>query len=382
MSGSGAGRKRSRLRMGAVACSVLLVAACGTGAAAEPRAAAKAEVEAAVADAYLYVPIDGGRAVARWNGQAAGYTLAKARAVLPGRFDSAGGGAFVYRAGSAPDGVLRIRDVDGTVKVSMRAETVNGHFEPVTGDFDGNGFTDILWYQASGGTSYLWRFRADGSHASRVFPVAIDERYGNQVQAIDVNTDGITDLVVHGSRDVWIMAADGTHVQRRLGLDGDPGLTSLVAGSIGPDDGVTRRRMVAVYEGSLERLLTFNAAGQSTSKQLRAHQGSCCDYQPAVGGHFRTGYATTLFFHARTGEGTEYLQDLSAGGSIVTSPAPQIGGAYDTSVGDFDANGFDDLLLSNRNGATYLFSSDGSAFTKTDPANIPTRSLVVAVPMS
>lgn len=381
MSGSARSKVRGGSLAGAVAALALLVAACGTGVSAEPRAAAELP-EPTVPDAYLYVPIDGGRAVARWDGQAAGYTLAKARATVPGRFDSVGGGVFVYRAGTAPDGVLRIRNVDGQLKVSLRPETVNGHFEPYPGDFNGDGLTDILWYQASGGTSYLWTFRADGSHASRVFPLVIDDRIGTQIQVLDVNSDGISDIVMHNSRNVWIMRADGTHVARKLAMTDDPGLTSLIAGNVGPDDGVTRRRMVAVYEGSLERLLTFNAAGQSTSKQLRAHQGNCCTYQPAYPGHFRSGYDTSLFFYARDGAGTEYLQDLTAGGSIVTTPAPQIGGAYAPAIADFDGNGYDDVLLTNRNGATYLFSSDGSAFTKTDPANIPPRSNVVAVPMS
>lgn len=360
----------------------LLVVAIGSvapGAAARPQPQTEATL---VPDAYLYVPIDGGRAVARWNGKAAGYTLAKARAVLPGRFDAQGGGAFVYRAGSAPDGVLRIRQSGDGLALSLRSESVNGHFEPITGDFDGNGFTDIVWYQASGGASYLWSFRADGSHASRPFPITIDERFPFAIQAADVNLDGRTDLIRQGGREVWIMNADGSHTARNLASSGRGTFVPFVAGNIGPDDGVTRRRLIEVQEGGFEHLITFNAAGQSTGKQLRAHSGTCCTYQPAFGGHFRSGYVTSLFFYSSTGKGTEYLQDLTPGGTAITSPAPQIAGAYATTVGDFDGNGYDDVLLSNRTGATSLFSSDGSGFTKTDPADIPARSTVYAVPMA
>ena len=372
-----AGRSRVGVRIAAVALLALVVGGNGPMAEARP-----SKVEAVTPDAYLYVPIDGGRAVARWNGSAAGYPLPKARALLPGRFDSKGGGVFVYRAGSAPDGVLRVRGSDDGVAVSLKKETVNGHFEPITGDFDGNGFTDIIWYQADGGPSYTWLFRADGSHASRPFPITIDPGYGRAIRPFDVNLDGITDLLVKGDTELWIMRADGTHTARKIALPQRPGFDALVTGNIGPDDGVTRRRAVAVYEGGYEHLLTFNAAGQSTGKQIRPHTGTCCVTQPAIGGHFRSGYATTLFFHAPSGRYTEYLQDITPGGNIVTTPAPQITNAYATAVADYDGNGFDDILLSNRTGATYLFSSDGSGFTKTDPADIPARSTVVAVPMS
>jgi len=31
-----------------------------------------------------------------------------------------------------------------------------GNFQPFTGDFDGNGFTDIFWYQPGSGADYIW----------------------------------------------------------------------------------------------------------------------------------------------------------------------------------------------------------------------------------
>lgn len=372
-------RWRRVARIAAVAGVVLLIGSNGAGVA----AAAPAEpASSVVPDAYLHVPIDGGRAVARWNGTAAGYTLAKARAVLPGRFDAAGGGVFVYRAGAAPDGVLRIRQHDGALALSLRSERVDGHYAPVTGDFDGNGFTDILWNQEDGGGSYLWLFRADGSHASRPFPNGYDGTMSRPAMAADVNVDGITDVVWPWADEVWIMHVDGSHTKRVLPLSSRPGFTTFVSGNIGPADGVTRRRTAVVYEGSYEELLTANLAGQTARKVVRAHTGTCCAYQPAIGGHFRSGYVTTLFFHSPSSSGTEYLQDITPGGNLVTTPAPQLTAAYASAVGDFDGNGFDDVLLSNRTGATRLLASDGNGFTTNDPADIPARSTVVAVPMT
>ncbi len=129
-----------------------------------------------------------------------------------------------------------------------------------------------------------------------------------------------------------------------------------------------------------ERLYTFNKAGQSTYKVLRQHTGTCCAYQNAFAGHFRTGYAETLFFYGRISpEATEYLQDITAGGNSLMTPAPQINGEYTPTIGDFDGNGFDDVLLWNRSGATYLLSSDGASFTRSDPSDIPKRAQVFAV---
>ncbi len=341
----------------------------------------------AVPAAYIYVPIDGGRAVVRWNGQAKGWPMARPSVLLPGRFDSRGGGVFVYRRGRGPDGILRVRQSDGTLNVSYRNERVDGWYEPITGDFDGNGYTDILW-RADGwnsSTSYLWQFRADGSHASRQFDGPPSGGAIGLAVPVDANADGIMDILwQYDDEQLWIMHADGTHTVRRPVVADTPGWEAVYGGNIGPDDGVTRRRMVSIYEGDLERLYTFNLAGQSTRKELRPRVGNCCKYQRAIVGHFREGYTKTLFFYSGTSGGQqypEYLQDITAGGNILTSPAPQITASYTTNVGDYDGNGYDDVLLSNRTGATWLFSSDGTSFMKSDPADVPERSLVVALPI-
>lgn len=336
----------------------------------------------APADAYLYFPVDGGRAVARWNGAAAGYTVAAARDLLPGQFDGVGGGVFVYRPGSALDGILRVRLVDGELQLSFRKEVVNGEFEPVAGDFDGNGLTDIFWNRPDGGKSYIWLFNPDGSHVSRLF----DDGYTGTwrpARGVDVNLDGVSDLVwTDEAGELWVMRRDGSHIRRNIALFSYGGVSGFVAGNVGPADGVTRRRMVTIYEGGYEELLTFNSAGQSTSKVLRPHTGNCCKYQGAISGHFRSGYERTLFFYDGVfPQHTEYLQDVTPGGNSLITAAPQITTSYDTAVGDYDGNGFDDVLLSDRGGRTFLFSSDGTTFTKSDPPNIPVHSFVVTVPM-
>ena len=337
---------------------------------------------ATVPDAFVYAPIDGGRAVVRWDGQAAGYTLPKATALLPGHFDGQGGGLFLYRAGAGYDGVLRIRIVDGKLTLSLRPESIDGSYEPLVGDFDGNGIDDILWAPDGfhGPAGYLWLFRSDGSHTSHPFDTASSPNYLRQVTVADVNLDGISDLYWPYDGDLWIMKADLTHTARRLTVGQDTGWYGYVNGDIGPDDGHTRRRLITVYEGDLLKLTTFNSVGQSTSKELSPHVGNCCAYQQGYLGHFRAGSTASLFrYGSHQPELTESMADVTAGGNLVRHAEPQIGGSYDVSVADLDGNGYDDLLLTNRNGTARLVSSDGTTFTSSALPNIARRSRVFAV---
>ena len=350
-----------------------------------PWSTSSAQAATVVPDAYLYLPIDGGRAVVRWNGQAKGYPVERASVLLPGRFDSHGAGVFIYRRGRGPDAILRVRTDGGTLALSKRTEIVNDWYEPLTGDFDGNGYTDIFWKADQWHTekSYLWSFHADGSHTSVHFDDWLSRVSIRVASTVDANADGITDLLWFYDDQIWFMQPDGSHIERPVGVTDTPGWTGAIGGNLGPDDGITRRRMVGIYEGDYERLYTFNKAGQSTMKEIRPHVGNCCKYQDAVAGHFRNGYTTSLFFYsAGQPQFPELMQSITAGGNISESPAPQISGRYTTTVGDFDGNGFDDILLSSRVGATYLFSSDGTSFTKSDPPDVPEHSWVIALPVA
>ncbi len=50
-----------------------------------------------------------------------------------------------------------------------RALSVNGHYRPVPGDFDGDGDTDIIWYTPGTSPDFLW-WAADGSFSSALPP--------------------------------------------------------------------------------------------------------------------------------------------------------------------------------------------------------------------
>lgn len=335
-------------------------------------------------DAFVYAPIEGGRTVVRWNGQAAGYTLPKAAQVLPGSFDGAGGGLFLYNPGPGIDGLLRIRVVDGKLSLSFRTFRVDGTYFPMLGDFDGNGTTDIWWLPDGfhGPASYLWTFRADGTHRSRLVSAGAEGDLLRAALPADVNLDGVTDVVWPFHAEVWIMRADGSHVRRGFGPTDQLGVTGLVAGNLGPDDGVTRRRAVVTLPEGRQRLHTFNLAGQSTWKELRGAD-PCCRFQQPVGGRFLAGTDTSLFLYGgQLPAGTEQLQSVTAGGNLVITPTPQLGKPYTAAVGDFDGNGYDDIQFWDRNGTTFRFTSDGTGFAKVDTPDIPARTRSFALDLT
>src|SRR3546814_4516621 len=43
---------------------------------------------------------------------------------------------------------------------------IDGLFDPVAGDYDGNGATNVLWYAPGPAADRLWSFVPGGSHAS------------------------------------------------------------------------------------------------------------------------------------------------------------------------------------------------------------------------
>lgn len=64
-----------------------------------------------------------------------------------------------YAAGASADRVDHFGwPAGGALTVTSRPITVNGSYQPVTGDFDGNGFGDILWYAPGSAPDSTWLF--------------------------------------------------------------------------------------------------------------------------------------------------------------------------------------------------------------------------------
>ena len=89
-----------------------------------------------------------------------------------------------YAPGPAPDYVWSITSVE-PFEYESAAMPVNGTYEPIPGDFDGDGCDDILWYAPGGAQDHIWWGELDGSFTSE--PMTIN---GDYVPAIGIFDEG------------------------------------------------------------------------------------------------------------------------------------------------------------------------------------------------
>ncbi|MGI8416772.1 MAG: arylsulfotransferase family protein [Nakamurella sp.] len=103
--------------------------------------------------------------------------------VLLANRPSYGGGkdeVLWYGKGAAPDRVDRYDwNAGQLLSVHSRPISIAGTYQPVSGDFDGNGQGDVLWYAAGAAPDYLWLTDggSSGSTGQRTVPVAINGKY-------------------------------------------------------------------------------------------------------------------------------------------------------------------------------------------------------------
>lgn len=88
-----------------------------------------------------------------------------------------GGDAFMlwYAAGPAMDHLWTIeRSATETLQYTSAPMPINGVYDPIVGDFDGDGCDDILWYAAGTAADYIWWGGVDGFESQ---PLTINGTY-------------------------------------------------------------------------------------------------------------------------------------------------------------------------------------------------------------
>lgn len=82
--------------------------------------------------------------------------------LVRGRFDGDDrDDLLLYGVGARPDFVLRGRDRDGWTRAPI--PQIGGDYYPISGDWDGNGLTDIVFYNNRGAADDVWLFRSRGT---------------------------------------------------------------------------------------------------------------------------------------------------------------------------------------------------------------------------
>jgi hypothetical protein len=237
-----------------------------------------------------------------------------ARKPIPGLFDDFRTDFLAYAQGVATDWL--VRSVDGTSFTST-AMTITGTFQPLVGNFDHNGSTDILWYRPGTHMDYLWR-SVGGGHENISFvssELTVDGYYHPIV--LDYNDDGLSDVLWYdpyaSTSPLWTCTGNGMFTSSGVNVTGN---------------GVA-------------------ASGQP--------------YQAIVGQFNNDGHADILWYGA--GDAPDVLWLGSATTLAATVIDLSIDGTYKPFAGNFDARGSDDVFWYNPGtggDALWTFNDDGS----------------------
>ncbi len=262
-------------------------------------------------------------------------------AMLAGNF--AGGPRdelFFYAPGAPTEALVTIAKSGTTAPVfTTQGEfDVRGTYKPFVGNFDGDGFDEILFYAPGSGQDYIWNFNSYTSVSSRAFPVSGNYR---PIPG-DYNGDGIDDIVWYtpgsGPDYLWRFRANGTFTSGRLVING---VYRPVSGSFGND----RTDDIFWYSpGSApDYLFDFTPGGATRNVRYAVNGGGYLPFSADIYGDGPGG--EDIVFYA-PGAAADGLWDYFAG-ELFRSTLPAIDGEYLTASGDFFGDGAEDLVFEN-----------------------------------
>ena len=223
---------------------------------------------------------------------------------------------------------------------------VGGTYSPFTGDFDGNGFDDILWYGPGTVSDSMWLFDGDGR---RSVPLAVGGTY--TVATGDFDGNGFDDVL-------WYRPGTAGDSIWYSGPSGFASRPTSVIGTYTPITGDFDRNgfddILWYGRGTItDSVWYFNASGRTSS--AIAVNGI---YRPMTGDFNRDGYGD-VFWYA-PGAGTESIWYGGSAG-FRSGAAPRVGGTYTTRVLDANGDGYDDVFWYST--ASSLWRNGSSGFT-------------------
>ncbi len=230
---------------------------------------------------------------------------------------------------------------------------VSGLYDPIAGDFDGDGRSDVLWYAPGNTLDYLWYGTSDGGHRS------VSTRIVGEYEPLvgDFDGDGRSDVYWYGpyggSDSIWYGRAGG----------GFTGATSRVSGGyeahVGDFDGDGASDILWYAPGSVPDYVWYGGA-RFTSVQNRVSGY----YEPQIGDF--SGDGRDDIFWYRRGQASDHLWTATASRRF-SSREQSVSGVYDPFVGDFDDNGFDDIFWNAPDGvADYQWMHRSSGYRNAD----------------
>ncbi len=234
-------------------------------------------------------------------------------------------------------------------------DSVGGTYDPLTGDFDGDGRTDLLWYGEGSRADVMWWGGSRGG-----FPVAdtsVEVHGSYDPVAGDFDGDGFDDIYWYGPGSdydtIW-WGRNRSNWPRGGSVDQVSGVYRLASGDL---DGDGDDELLFYKPGSGISVMYWGASRTSWPEREYFDIGG--DYEPVVG-DFDADGSDDIFFYAEgsTQDQMYWGTDWTIGCSLPIpvqcsrNPYPdggvstrfQVSGRYSPAAGDFDGDGHAEVL--------------------------------------
>ncbi len=196
-----------------------------------------------------------------------------------------------YAAGRAPDRIDHYGwPGDGALVVTSRAITANGTYRPVAGDFDGNGYADILWYGPGTAPDSMWFLSGNEIRSldQRSVTTRVNGNYELAVGNFSASADNLELAFVQpgpGADHLWSFTSSGQYRSdvRTSSLTGTPYVLH------GGTD-----RLMMWSTGASPSIWTLDPLGTRPSENEALGDG----YQPVIGDFTGAGGTSSVLWYA------------------------------------------------------------------------------------
>ena len=236
--------------------------------------------------------------------------------------------------------ILGNSSLDPAVMFEIQTHRISGSYVPLSGDFDGDGSTDIFWYGPGSGQDNLWWGKTNGTFTHQNGVHWVSGTYKPIVG--DFDGDGRSDIFWYGpgsSPDSLWWGRSNRNFTRQNGVHWVSGTYEPFAGDF---DGDGRTDIFWYGPGSDPDSLWWGRSNRNFTRQNGVHWVSGT-YKPIVGDFDGNGRTDIFWYRPGSGQDNMWWGNTNrtfTGQNSVFS----VDGTYITAVGDFDGDGLHDIF--------------------------------------